>query len=207
MNDFPTKIAGVQPIVSVLSNGGVVLLPTDTVYGLAALPTCAAAVEKIYAIKARPSELFLPIMVSGVAAMDPLGVELPQAARRLLVSDLVPGAITFILGFSPVVQRPAWLNDREEIAVRIPSHELLLSILEETGPLLVTSANHHGSPVTLLRISDILPELAVLPELIIDDGECHDIPSTIINCRHDPPVLERSGVISSERIHQILTNG
>jgi len=191
-------------IVRVLRNGGVVLIATDTVYGLAALPTDEKAVDKIYALKNRPRDMFLPIMVADMHDLELLGLDINMYARTLFNSDLVPGAITFVLGFKDESLKPYWLASREEIATRIPANTLLLSVLKETGPLLVTSANRHGQPVTQAKVADILAELNGVPDLIIEDGEGKEVPSTIINCRPDPPVIERYGMIPVHVIDNIL---
>jgi L-threonylcarbamoyladenylate synthase len=193
-------------IVETLKNGGVVLIATDTVYGLAASPTDEQAVEKIYALKSRPREMFLPIMVADMHDLELLGLEINPNARKLFESELVPGAITFVLGFKDDSLKPYWLQSRDEIATRIPDNELLLAVLKTTGPLLVTSANRHGMPVTQAKVKDILAELNGVPDLVIEDGEGKEVPSTIINCRRNPPVIERNGIIPEDVIYQILTN-
>ena len=192
--------------VQVLQAGGVVLIATDTVYGLAALPTNEKAVEKIYSLKGRPKEMFLPIMVAELHDLESLGLDINPIARKLFESDLVPGAITFVLGFKDDSLKPDWLSTREEIATRIPNNELLLAVLRETGPLLVTSANKHGLPVTQAKVKDILAELNGAPDLVIEDGEGKEAPSTIINCRYNPPVIERTGMIPIHVINNLLTN-
>ena len=191
-------------IVQTLRNGGVVLIATDTVYGLAALPTDEKAVEKIYSLKARPRNMNLPIMVANMHDLELLGLDINPIARKLFESDLVPGAITFVLGFKDDSLKPYWLKTREEIATRIPDNELLLSVLKETGPLLVTSANKHGFSVTQAHVKDILDELDGMPDLIIEDGIGKEVPSTIINCRFNPPVIERNGIIPVSVINNIL---
>ena len=195
-----------KEIVQTLQNGGVVLIATDTVYGLAALPTDEKAVEKIYSLKNRPRDMFLPIMVADMHDLELIGLEINSNAKKIFESNLVPGAVTFVLGFKDDSLKPYWLESREEIATRIPDNALLLSVLKKTGPLLVTSANIHGQPVTQAKVEDILKELSGTPDLVIEDGEGHEIPSTIINCRHNPPVIERYGMISADVINYILAN-
>jgi L-threonylcarbamoyladenylate synthase len=196
----------IKQIVAILQQGGTVLIATDTVYGLAALPTDEKAVAKIYELKERPRTMFLPIMVANLSDLEVLGLDVNDNARKLFESDLVPGAITFVLGFKNEALKPDWIGTREEIAVRIPNYPLLLAVLKETGPLLVTSANRHGQPHTPNRIKDILSELNGTPDLIIEDGEGKEVPSTIINCRFDPPVIERNGTIPLDAINKILNN-
>ena len=203
MNKMPDKK---NETVRTLQTGGVVLIATDTVYGLAALPTKEQAVEKIYALKNRPGELFLPVMVADIHDLELLGLDINANARKLLESYLVPGALTFVLGFKEDSLKPDWLKSREEIATRIPDNELLLAVLRETGPLLVTSANLHGKAATQAKVDDILAELNGAPDLVIEAGEGKEVPSTIINCRCDPPVIERYGIIPVHIIYQILSH-
>jgi L-threonylcarbamoyladenylate synthase len=194
-----------EETVQVLQGGGVVLIATDTVYGLAALPTNEKAVEKIYSLKCRPMNMFLPIMVADRCDLEAIGLDINPLAVKLFDSDLVPGAITFVLGFKDDTLKPYWLKERDEIATRIPDNELLLAVLKETGPLLVTSANKHGMPVTQAKVKDILAELNGTPDLVIEDGEGKEVPSTIINCRTNPPVIERNGIILESVINNILS--
>jgi L-threonylcarbamoyladenylate synthase len=192
--------------VRTLREGGVVLIATDTVYGLAALPTNEQAVDKIYALKSRPRNMFLPIMVADMQDLEALGLDINTYVRKLCASDLVPGAVTFVLGFKDGAVKPHWLAGRDEIAVRIPDNALLLSVLKASGPLLVTSANRHGQPVTQACVKDILDELEGSPDLVIEDGLGKEVPSTIINCRFDPPVIERNGIIPVDIINNLLAN-
>ncbi|MDR2474948.1 MAG: threonylcarbamoyl-AMP synthase [Bacteroidales bacterium] len=191
-------------VIKTLESGGVVLIATDTVYGLAALPADEKAVDRIYVLKERPRCMFLPVMVSGVSDMELLGLKINENVHKLLASELVPGAITFVLGFDDGFQRPDWLKERNEIAVRIPDNSFLLAVLRKTGPLLVTSANRHGRPDTPDNVGDILLELNGQPDFIVEDGKGKETPSTIVNCRYNPPIIERHGAISEEIINNIL---
>jgi len=193
-----------KEIIECLKNGGVVLLPTDTVYGLASSPLHEKAKNKIFELKVRPMTTNLPIMVSSVADLDVFGVDLYPAVLRLFDSSFVPGDLTIVLGFKTEPLLP-WLKGRIECAIRIPNDERLLEILQKTGPLLVTSANKHGTPTTPNNIKDILTDLNGKPDLVVDGGIVENIPSTIVNCRLNPPVIERTGRISYDELNKILT--
>lgn len=194
-----------ESIASNLLNGGVALLPTDTVYGLAASPLFPDAVARIFELKARPTKQNLPIMVASVKDMEDMGLDINAYAQKILASDYVPGDITMVLGFksTPSV---FWLEGREEVAVRIPNHKGMLSILEKTGPLMVTSANRHGNPTTPLTVNEVLADLNGVPNTITDGGIVENVPSTIINCRVSPPVIERSGRILYNDLFNLLNN-
>lgn len=190
-------------IVECLRNGGVVLLPTDTVYGLAVSPDFDESIDRLFALKRRPRNVNLPIMVASDADLEPLGFEISESARRLLQSPLIPGSLTLAMGFRSDY-RPAWLEGRDEAAVRIPNDERLLAVLREAGPLLVTSANAHSAG-TPDNISEILTQLDGAPDMSIDGGILKTTASTLVNCRVDPPVIERVGVVPESEIQKYLS--
>jgi L-threonylcarbamoyladenylate synthase len=193
----------IEEIVECLGNGGVVLLPTDTVYGLAVSPNFDGSIDRLFALKRRPRNVNLPIMVASDAELEPLGFEVGEYARRLLRSPLIPGSLTLAMGFSSDY-RPAWLAGREEAAVRIPNDERLLSVLRETGPLLVTSANAHSAE-TPDNVADILAQLDGAPDLSIDGGTLRTTASTLVNCRVDPPRIERIGVVPESEVLKYIS--
>ena len=182
--------------------GGVVLLPTDTVYGLAAHPERDEAITRLFAMKGRPRSVNLPIMISSRDHITALGGVVNRAVDLLLESKYVPGPLTLAVGVSEPDLAP-WLRGRAEFAVRMPDDERLLAIIDATGPLLVTSANLHAQQVRS-SAPDILPTLASEPDLVIDDGNRDTVPSTLVNCRLVPPVVERVGAVPEEEIEAIL---
>jgi L-threonylcarbamoyladenylate synthase len=190
-------------IVECLANGGVVLLPTDTVYGLAVSPSFDRSIDRLFALKRRPRNVNLPIMVASESELEPLGFAISDSARRLLRSPLIPGSLTLAMGFSSEY-RPAWLAGREEAAVRIPNDERLLSVLRQTGPLLVTSANAHSAE-TPDNVADILAQLDGAPDLSVDGGTLRTTASTLVNCRVDPPRIERLGVVPESEVLKYLS--
>lgn len=197
----------IDQIVACFEKGGTILLPTDTVYGLAAKPLPDSSIAKIFELKSRPRNQFLPIMVSSKSELLALGLEININAEKLLNSNLVPGAVTIVFGFDKNADRPSWLDGREEVAVRIPDDAQLLEILRRTGPLLVTSANKHQSPGTPNNVNEILQQLNGRPDLVVDGGVKQEIPSTIVNCRFESPKIERQGVVDAADIFNIINNG
>ncbi len=191
-----------EEVASRLLTGCVVLLPTDTVYGLAVHPGHPEAVARLFAIKGRPQSVNLPVMISSAEEVARLGGVVSPAATRLMQSKYFPGPLTLAVGVSGE-RRPGWLRGRSEFAVRMPDDEWLLSVLRLTGPLLVTSANLHAAP-TRESVPDIVAGLASQPDLVIDDGPRATIPSTLVNCSADPPVVQRVGAVSAEQIEEIL---
>ena len=192
----------VEEIVDCLLNGGVVLIPTDTVYGLAVSPNFDKSIDRLFALKRRPRNVNLPIMVASDEELEPLGFHISEPARRLLQSPLIPGSLTLAMGFRSDY-RPDWLKGRDEAAVRIPNDNRLLAVLRKTGPLLVTSANAHSAE-TPDNVEDILAQLDGAPDLSIDGGILRTTASTLVNCRVDPPVIERLGVVIESEVLRYL---
>lgn len=182
--------------------GGVVLLPTDTVYGLAVHPEHDESVTRLFAMKGRPRSRNLPVMISSMDQIVSLGGVMSRAAELLLQSKYVPGPLTLAIGVSEEKLVP-WLRGRDEFAVRMPDDERLLAVIDMTGPLLVTSANLHAEQVRE-SVTDILSTLVSEPDLIIDDGNRDTVPSTLVNCHAVPPVVERVGAVPAEEIEAIL---
>jgi L-threonylcarbamoyladenylate synthase len=185
-----------------LLNGGVVLVPTDTVYGLAVHPEQDEAISRLFAMKGRPRSVNLPVMIASRDEIAGLGGVVSPAAERLMDSKFFPGPLTLAVEVSPA-RAARWLRGREEVAVRMPDDEQLLAILKVTGPLLVTSANLHAEEIRE-SVPDIVASLDGEPDLVLDGGVRATIPSTIVNCRLVPPVVERVGAILKEEIEAIL---
>jgi L-threonylcarbamoyladenylate synthase len=185
-----------------LMAGGVVLLPTDTVYGLAVHPDHDDAITRLFAMKGRPRSVNLPVMIGSIDHITALGGVVNEAVAALLESKYVPGALTIAVGVSEGQLAP-WLRGRDEFAVRMPDDDRILAIIEQTGPLLVTSANLHAQQVRE-SVPEIVATLVSQPDLVIDDGPRDTVPSTLVNCRLVPPVVERVGAVSKEEIGAIL---
>lgn len=187
-----------------IRNGAVALLPTDTVYGLAAHPERPEAIERIFFLKRRPPARNLPVMLADREQIPALGVVLNPNIEALLSSPFVPGPMTIAAGFGDA-PRPAWLAGRVEVAFRIPDDDFIREILRSTGPLLVTSANAHGVPTPEI-VADIVAALAEPPDIVVDRGRLSSVPSTLVNCRLDPPVVERVGVVSEADVLKVLSS-
>jgi len=197
----------IEPVAAALLDGKVAVLPTDTVYGLVAVPMHQAAVDRIFQLKNRPKDFNLPIMVAQADALHDLGLEINKHAQALLDSAYIPGGLTLILGFKNNAPRPAWLEGRHEVAIRIPNHDFMLKLLSETGPLLATSANRHKSKINMCILPEILEDLHSEPDLVVDGGILSGRSSTIINCRYKEISMERRGDITIEQIEEVMING
>jgi len=185
-----------------LHAGEVVVVPTDTVYGLAGRLDRPEALERIYLAKGRPDHLHLPVLASSLDQVRGLGVEFSAAAEALSMRWW-PGPLTLALGFSPGAGRPTWLDERDEVAVRIPRHDFLLALMRVTGVLAVTSANRHGEP-TPSTGTEAGGSLGPHVTLVVDAGPLDVVPSTLVNVRGLGAVVEREGAISRADIDRAV---
>jgi L-threonylcarbamoyladenylate synthase len=187
-----------------LRDGGVVVLPTDTVYGLAARPSDTEAVQEIFRVKGRPAGMPLPVLAASVGQVRALGVAFTPAAE-VLARQWWPGPLTLAFGFDASRQRPRWLDGRDEVAVRVPDHEFLRGVLARTGVLVATSANPHGAP-TPRTAADVAVGVGVggKVDLVVDGGTLHDVPSTLVNVHGANAVVEREGAIPRSAVERSL---
>jgi L-threonylcarbamoyladenylate synthase len=185
-----------------LRAGEVVVVPTDTVYGLAALPDRTEAVRRIYVAKERPVHLPLPVLAGSLEQVLGLGVEFPDAAT-ILSARWWPGPLTLAFGLPTTSTRPPWLVDRDEVAVRIPAEDFLLALMGEVGVLVVTSANRHGEP-TPPTAGEAGAHVAPHVNLVMDAGTLTTVPSTLVNVRGPIAVVEREGSITKEAVAAAL---
>jgi len=194
----------VRRTAAVLRGGGVVVVPTDTVYGLAARPDQPAAVRAVYRAKGRPEGMALPVLAATIEQVRALGVAFTPAAAAL-ARWWWPGPLTLALGFAGDGTRPSWLKGRAEVAVRIPNHPFMLALLAETDVLVVTSANPHGAP-TPRTAEDVVASLGPGVDLVVDGGRLAEVPSTLVNVAGAEPVVERQGAISRADVAAALAD-
>lgn len=147
----------------VASAGGVILVPTESYYGLAGDPCSTAAVARVNVLKGRPDDLGLPVVCSDWDQVDSL-VEIP-ARFRVKLGRIWPAGLSAIAR----CRRKAPAARHGSLAVRIPDHEHLRALLYRTGPLTATSANRHGQP-PCVTVAAALDSLAGDPDLVLDAG-------------------------------------
>jgi len=194
--------AAIEAATLAVRRGELVVLPTDTVYGLGADAFDPAAVRRLLAAKGRGREMPPPVLVGAASTADALATDIPEWARELMVA-FWPGPLTLVL---PHQASLSWdLGDtRGTVAVRMPDHPLALAVLERTGPLAVSSANLTGHPAA--TDADQAEEmLASEVTVILDAGPSQGgVASTIIDATGsgEPRVL-RLGALSLAAINEV----
>lgn len=187
----------------ILRQGGLVAIPTETVYGLAANALDGAAVKKIYAAKGRPSDNPLIVHISGFSQMEPLVKEVPDAARRL-AEAFWPGPLTMILEKSELVP-PETSGGLDTVALRLPAHPAARAVIEAAGvPLAAPSANLSGRP-SPTTFAHVRADLTGRVDALLDGGDCEvGVESTVITLVGDIPRVLRPGGITLSRLREVL---
>jgi L-threonylcarbamoyladenylate synthase len=184
-------------LVTALGRGDVVVIPTDTVYGLAGRFDSPEAVQRIFEIKQRPPDKPLPVLAASVSDLSAVATFDPLA--RQLADAFWPGPLTLVLSRAEGFDADLGAGERDTVGVRVPEHELTRRLLEECGPLAVTSANRSGEPPA----TDAQAASKVFPELLtLDGGPGAGQPSTVVSLVGRPKVL-RSGALE-DAVHQVL---
>lgn len=184
-----------------LAAGEVAIVPTDTVYGLAALPG-SSGYEKIFELKQRPAGQVLPWLVPGADALDTYAAEASPAARRL-ARRFWPGALTIVVRASKRAQELGSVAPDGTVALRCPDEPTCLNLLERLGkPLCCTSANLHGAPAVSRR-AELDPSFADVAGF----GELPDCcrggkASTIVDCTGETPQILREGPIPEQLVRE-----
>lgn len=189
--------AEIQRALEILQNGGILAFPTDTVYGLGALAFDNFAIESIYSAKNRPVEKAIPILIGDLSDLDQITDNIPNMALRF-ASRFWPGPLTCIVPKKQTL--PPAVSATPTVAVRIPDHVDARTLLRAAGPMAVTSANLSGqsSPTTA---QEAYRQLAGRIPLILDGGRTPGgVPSTVVDCTGEKPVVLREGPISLDEL-------
>jgi L-threonylcarbamoyladenylate synthase len=197
---------GIEQAIAALNQGEVIAFPTDTVYGVGAHAFQAQAVARLYAIKERPSNVPIPLLLPDVSALDSVCIHVPPLAWRI-AERFWPGGLSLVLYRAPVVPGVVTAG-RDTLAVRVPQHALVRDMCRRLGaPLAATSANLHGQPAPA-SADDVMRGLEGRIPLMLDGGLCPGgIASTLLDMTVSPPVLLRSGPITVEQLAAFVPLG
>ncbi|MFZ4506957.1 MAG: L-threonylcarbamoyladenylate synthase [Fimbriimonas sp.] len=192
----------IEQAAEILRRGGLVGMPTETVYGIAAIASNREAVRRTFAVKGRPVENPLIVHLADVDQVPLVSREFPDSAR-LLADAFWPGPLTLVLWKQLSVLAEV-TGGLDTVAVRIPNHPVALGLIRAAGePLSAPSANSfmHLSPT---QADHIEPELASKLDCVLDGGPCEvGLESTVVDCTGEPRIL-RPGGISREAIEAVL---
>jgi L-threonylcarbamoyladenylate synthase len=196
--------AGRAEAIRVLRDGGIVALPTDTVYGLAAWLETPGGIERLFEAKGRSADRAIAVLLADAAQAETLAVLTP-AARRL-AEAFWPGGLTLVLAQPP--DRPALpaalTGGRPTIGLRVPDHPAPRALAAALGPLPTTSANVSGQPEAR-DANEIEARLGAALDLILDGGPAAGgAPSTVVDASGQEPRILRIGAIASEAIESCL---
>ncbi len=201
MTDPNTWGAGIDEAVNAISRGGLVVLPTDTVYGIGADAFDAEAVAALLAAKGRGRQMPPPVLVPDARTLDGLATDVPDDARRL-VEAFWPGGFTIILQAQPSL---AWdLGETHgTVALRMPDHPAALALLRRTGPLAVSSANATGRPAAL-DLDDAREQLGDAVAVYLDGGTAPGgVASTIVDATSGTLRVVRQGAVTLDRLREV----
>jgi L-threonylcarbamoyladenylate synthase len=199
--DEAQRSEGVAAAVAAVLRGALIVLPTDTVYGIGADAFRPAAVNSLLAAKGRGRHMPPPVLVGSVRAASALVEDLGPYGHDL-IDEFWPGGLTLICRASRSLKWDLG-ETRGTVAVRMPQHPVALEVLAETGPMAVSSANLTGQPAATTAAA-AREQLGDEAEIYLDSGPCQaDTPSTIVDLTGDMPRLLRRGVVSIGRLREI----
>lgn len=192
----------IHQAAEILKRGGVVAVPTETVYGLAARFDSESAVRAVFAAKGRPADNPLIVHCASVEQLATIGVMTNTAWR--LAEAFMPGPLTLVLDAAIPVSTIV-TGGLSTVALRVPSHPLLRRLIELAGvPLAAPSANVSGRP-SPTSASHVRDDLNGRIDAILDGGPCqHGMESTVVDCRHSTAVLLRPGALPASEIERVL---
>jgi tRNA threonylcarbamoyl adenosine modification protein (Sua5/YciO/YrdC/YwlC family) len=191
---------GIAAAIEAVGRGDLVVLPTDTVYGIGADAFKSWSVTALN--NAKGSSAPVPVLVGSRHTLDGLVFGLPQAARDL-VDAFWPGALTIVVEHAPSLQWDLGGGDGT-VAVRMPLHPIALEVLRETGPMAVSSANKQGQPAAETA-AEARDQLGYSVSVYLEGGPCPEpVASTIISVTNSEHRVLRAGAIPIEKLREVV---
>jgi L-threonylcarbamoyladenylate synthase len=200
--DSGQRSSGIKAAVECVRRGELVVLPTDTVYGVGADAFSPEAVRRLLEAKGRGRDMPVPVLVGSPHTLDGIATRISDQARAL-VEAFWPGALTVVCHQQPSL---AWDigETRGTVAVRMPSHPVALELLTAVGPMAVSSANLSGYPPATTA-GEAQVHLGDAVAVYLDGGPCGDpVPSTIVDVTGETPQVLRMGALSLEQLRTVV---
>jgi L-threonylcarbamoyladenylate synthase len=201
-DDATERRRGLELAAGAVRRGELVVLPTDTVYGLGADAFTPGAVGRLLEAKGRGRDMPVPVLVGSPRTLNGIARGIRQGGRDL-IEAFWPGGLTIVCKVQPSL---TWdLGDTNgTVAARMPLHPVAIELLNETGPMAVSSANRSGLPPAT-DIDDAIDQLGDSVEIYLDGGPSLDaVPSTIVDITVEPPKLLRVGAVSEEQLREVV---
>jgi L-threonylcarbamoyladenylate synthase len=201
-SDADQRPAGISSAVSALKDGRLVVMPTDTVYGIGADAFNGTAVASLLAAKGRGRDMPVPVLVGSWHTIDGLVYSVPTAAREL-IRAFWPGALSLVVRQAPSLQ---WdLGDAHgTVMLRMPLHPVAIELLREVGPMAVSSANKSGNAAAVTA-ADAREQLGDLVGVYLEAGpSAQGAASTIVDLTGATPRVLREGPVTSAAIAEVL---
>ena len=200
VNSYPEAV---ERSINVLNEGGVIVFPTDTVYGLATKYDNYQGIQRIYQVKGRDQTKALAVLIGNIDQADLIASGSPIVSKKLM-AKFWPGALTIVLKKRSDLKSPLSVDD--SIGIRIPDDKFVRELANHIGRLATTSANRSGFP-SITKIDEVIDQIGSYVDLLIDGGECTGgIPSTVIDCRNEKYKILREGAITGEFIDRFLVS-
>jgi tRNA threonylcarbamoyl adenosine modification protein (Sua5/YciO/YrdC/YwlC family) len=201
-SDPDQRSVGIASAVGAVKNGRLVVLPTDTVYGIGADAFDSTAVAALLAAKGRGRDMPVGVLVGSWHTIEGLVYTMPDGARDL-IRAFWPGALSLVVTQAPSLH---WdLGDaRGTVMLRMPLHPVAIELLREVGPMAVSSANVSGRPPAV-QADEARDQLGDLVDVYLDAGRSQQqAASTIVDLTGETPRILRAGPVSAERIAEVL---
>ncbi len=193
---------GLQEAAAAVRRGELVVLPTDTVYGIGADAFSPPAVDDLLAAKGRGRDMPVPVLVGSPRALDGLVMMLGEAGYNL-VEAFWPGALTIVALHQPTLDWDLG-ETKGTVAVRMPLHPVAIELLNDVGPMAVSSANKSGQPPAT-TVEEAETQLGEAVAVYLDSGPCPSrTPSSIVDVTGPTPRLLREGVLSFEQLREVV---
>ena len=201
---LPDDATGRATAVDVLREGGLVAMPTDTVYGVGVALDADEGLMRLFVAKNRPLDRAIVLLVADLEQAASVGVISPAA--RVLAEHFWPGGLTLVLAQTPGARLPAVLTaGLATIGVRVPDHDSPRALARELGPLPVTSANLSGHP-DARDAAEVLAQLGSRIDLVLDGGQARGgLASSVVDCSAAMPRILRPGAVPSTELATALS--
>ncbi|MEU5693613.1 L-threonylcarbamoyladenylate synthase [Actinosynnema sp. NPDC020468] len=200
--ELADRAAGLAAASGAVRAGRIVVLPTDTVYGIGCDAFDARAVRGLLEAKGRGPDMPVPVLVGSWTTVDGLVMSVPRQARAL-IEAFWPGGLSIVLQHAPSL---AWDlgHTRGTVMLRMPLHPVALELLRDVGPMAVSSANKSGFPPAVTA-ADAVSQLGEEVSIYLDGGRCADnTASTIVDLTGPDPLVLREGAVPVQDVRDVL---